>query len=127
MAITLIHLWKTGKTQCDPIYLAADPILPQITGYGSESVSDSRNHHAFLSPVPGRAARPASGLGGGRAAREAAQSRAGMEGSFAVQQGENAVVLRERPEAGVVRLLLRQERLDLRLPDAHRGSLVPGG
>jgi hypothetical protein len=53
MAITLIRLWKTGKTQCDPIYLLADPILPQITGYGNESVSDSWNHHAFLAPILG--------------------------------------------------------------------------
>jgi hypothetical protein len=52
MAMTLICLWITGKTQNDPTYLPADPILPQITGYGNESVSDSRNHHAFLAPIP---------------------------------------------------------------------------
>ena len=53
MAMTLICLWITGKTQDDPIYPPADPILPQITGYANESVSDSRNHHAFLAPIPG--------------------------------------------------------------------------
>jgi hypothetical protein len=53
MAITPVRLWKTGKTVWHPIYLLADPILPQITGYGNESVSDSRNHHAFLAPIPG--------------------------------------------------------------------------
>jgi len=38
MAMTLIRLWITGKTEGNPIYLPADPILPQITGYGNESV-----------------------------------------------------------------------------------------
>ena len=53
MAMTVVCLWKTGKTECDPIYPLADPILPQITGYGNESVSDSWNHHAFLAPILG--------------------------------------------------------------------------
>jgi hypothetical protein len=52
MAMTMPHLWITRKSRGHPVYLLADPILPQITGYGNESVSDSRNHHAFLSPVP---------------------------------------------------------------------------
>jgi hypothetical protein len=53
MAMTVIRLWITWKTRGDSISPAADPILPQITGYGNESVSDSRNHHAFLAPIPG--------------------------------------------------------------------------
>ena len=65
--------------------------------------------------------RPPSGLGGGGPAREAAEVRARVEGAVAVQQGEDAVVLRQRPEAGVVRLLLRQERQHLRLHHADRG------
>src|SRR5262245_38874847 len=34
-------LWITGTTQVCPLPIAADPILPQITGYAGESVSDS--------------------------------------------------------------------------------------
>src|SRR5262245_66026547 len=34
-------LWITGTTRVDSLPLAADPILPQITGYANESVSDS--------------------------------------------------------------------------------------
>ncbi len=36
------------------------------------------------------------------------------------------VVLRQRPEDGVVRLFLRQERLDLRFRDADRRPYLPG-
>jgi hypothetical protein len=53
MAMTLIRLWIARITMGDANCLLADPILPQITGYGNESVSDSRNHHAFLAPIPG--------------------------------------------------------------------------
>ena len=53
------------------------------------------------------------------------QGRARVEGAFAVQPGEDAVVLRQRPEAGVVRFLLRQERRHLRLRDGDRGPVVP--
>src|SRR5207249_3412575 len=104
-------VWITGTTPPRPLPIATDPILPQITGYAGESVSDSGNRHAFLAPVPRRAACPAPGVGGRRPPCEAAQGRAGVEGALAIQQGEDAVVLRQRPEAGVVRLLLRQERL----------------
>src|SRR5437899_3241086 len=34
-------LWITGTTQSHPLPIAPDPILPQITGYAGESVSDS--------------------------------------------------------------------------------------
>src|SRR4029453_17327343 len=34
-------LWITGTTRVRPLPIAADPILPQITGYAGESVSDS--------------------------------------------------------------------------------------
>ena len=83
--------------------------------------------HALFAPIPRRAARTPAGLGGGRPAREAQEGRARMEGAFALQQGEDALVLRQRPEDGVVRLLLRQERQHLRLRDADRGALVPRG
>ncbi len=85
------------------------------------------NHHAILGPIPRRAARAASGLGSRGPARETAQGRPRMEGALAVQQGEDAVVLRQRPEDGVVRFLLRQERQHLRLRDADRGGHVPRG
>jgi hypothetical protein len=53
MAMMVLGLWITGKTQGNFLYPLTDPILPQITGYVNESVSDSRNHHAFLAPIPG--------------------------------------------------------------------------
>src|SRR5262245_29816100 len=34
-------LWITGTTRAHPLPIATDPILPQITGYAGESVSDS--------------------------------------------------------------------------------------
>src|SRR6476619_1776738 len=54
------------------------------------------NHHAILAAIPRRAAGAASGLGGRRPPRTAAQGRARMEGAVALQQGEDAVVLRQR-------------------------------
>src|ERR687887_1941385 len=41
MAVVASSLWITGTTRAHPLPLAADPILPQITGYAGESVSDS--------------------------------------------------------------------------------------
>ncbi len=65
------------------------------------------------------------GFGGRRPSRGAQEGRARVEGALAVQQGEDAVVLRERPEGGVVRFLVGQERQHLRLRDADRGRVVP--
>src|SRR4029077_12081960 len=53
------------------------------------------NHHAILAAIPRRAAGAASGIGGRRPPRTAAQGRARMEGAVALQQGEDAVVLRQ--------------------------------
>ena len=50
-----------------------------------------------------------------------------MEGPLAVQPGEDALVFRQRPEDGVVRLLLGQERQHLRFRDDDRGAQLPGG
>jgi len=51
-----------------------------------------------------------------------------MEGPIALQQGEDAVVLREttRSRRGST-FSSGKKRLDLRLPDAHGGPFVPGG
>ena len=50
-----------------------------------------------------------------------------MERALALQQGENALVLRQRSEDGLVRLLLRQERQHFRLRDDDRGAHLPRG
>src|SRR5688572_27677156 len=50
-----------------------------------------------------------------------------MEGTVALQQGEDAVVLRQRSQNGVVRFFVSEERQHLRLPDADRGALIPRG
>src|SRR5215475_9745600 len=51
--------------------------------------------HALHAPVPRRAESPASGFGSRGAAREAHALRARVQGSVAVQQGEDPVFLRE--------------------------------
>ena len=79
----------------------------------------------FSASIPRRSARPPPGFGGRRPARGAQEGRARVEGALAVQQGEDAVVLRERPEGGVVRFLLGQERQHLRFRDADRGGELP--
>ena len=85
----------------------------------------TKEHHALSAPIPRRAARPAAGLGRGRPAREAAQGGARVEGAVALQQGEVALVLRQRPEGLLPRLLLRQARRHLRLRDGDRGRQLP--
>src|SRR5262249_32265813 len=82
-------------------------------------------HHALHAKLPRRAEGAASGFGSRRPARQAEEGRARVEGAVAVQQGEDRLVLRQRPETGLVRLLLRQERLDLRLRHDDRGGDVP--
>ena len=54
--------------------------------------------HALHAPVPRRAESPASGLGGRGQARQAHALGPRVEGPVAVQQGEDAVLLRQRPE-----------------------------
>ncbi len=51
------------------------------------------------------------------------KGRARVAGPVALQQGKDALVLRERPEDGVVRFLVGQERQHLRLRDADRGAV----
>ncbi len=50
-----------------------------------------------------------------------------LKGPVAVQQGEDAVLLRQRPEGGLVRFLLGQERQHLRFRHADRRRHLPGG
>src|SRR6266516_942081 len=98
---------------------------PAYTGRSGESLGPP---HALFAPIPRRVARAASGLGGRGPAREAQEGGARVEGTFPLQQGEDALVLRQRPEDGVVRLLLRQERQHLRFRDADgRGELSGSG
>src|SRR5262245_63553304 len=81
--------------------------------------------HALHVPVSRRAEGTPSGVGSRRPAREARARGPRVQGPVAVQQGEDAVLLRERPEAGLVRLLLRQERQQdrksTRLNSSHLG------
>src|SRR5258705_13535470 len=94
--------------------LAAAPDSPRIT-------------HALYAPIPRRAARPASGLGGRGQAREVEEGGAGVEGPVAVSAGEDAVVHRQRPEGILPRLLLRQARRHHLLPDGDRGGRLRRG
>src|SRR5262249_24673867 len=73
------------------------------TGRSSESPGSL---HALSASFPRRAARAASGFGGRRPARAAQEGGARVEGALALQQGENALVFRQRPENGLVRLLV---------------------
>src|SRR5262249_10179829 len=58
MAGVASSLWITGTTRGRPLPFVADPILPQITGYAGESVSDSgitmRFSPQFLDELRGR-------------------------------------------------------------------------
>src|SRR5262245_39847238 len=69
------------------------------TGRPSESPGPP---HALSAAISRRAARAASGFGGRRPARAAQEGGARVEGTFALQQGENAFVFRQRPENGLV-------------------------
>ena len=82
--------------------------------------------HALHAAVSRRAEGPPSGVGSRRPAREACALGPRVQGPVAVQQGEDAVLLRERPEAGLVRFLLRQERQHLRLRDGKRRRELSG-
>src|SRR5262249_17109346 len=69
------------------------------TGRPSESPG---RFHALSASIPRRVARAASRFGGRRPARAPQEGGTRVEGTFALQQGENAVFLRQRPENGVV-------------------------
>src|SRR5262252_6712688 len=94
------------------------------TGRSSESLG---RLHALSASVPRRVARAASGFGGRRPARAAQEGGARVEGALALQQGENALVFRQRPENGLVRFLVRQERQHFRLRHDDRGAHLPRG
>src|SRR6516165_4464997 len=94
------------------------------TGRSSESPGSL---HALSASVPRRAAYAASGFRGRRPARAAQEGGTRMEGTITLQQGENAVVFRQRPENGVVRFLLRQEWHHFRFRDDDRGAHLPRG
>ena len=89
---------KLGKPRLSRGYFRRGGPLPNRDPFGrydaarvSDSVPtpDARPKHALYAPISRRAARPPSGLGGGRAAREAEEGRARVEGPVAVQQGED--------------------------------------
>src|SRR5688572_334888 len=63
---------------------------------------------AIPAPNFGRDPRPAAGFGRRRQARASQEGRAGVEGAVALQRGEDAELLRERPEAVLSLLLVRQ-------------------
>ena len=90
---------------------------------GSKPIAQT---HALHAAVSRRAEGPPSGVGSRRPAREARALGPRVQGPVAVQQGEDAVLLRERPEAGLVRFLLRQERQHLRLRDGKRRRELSG-
>src|SRR4029450_13990291 len=115
-----VPLWITGTSLPLP---AAGPCCPILKGPANQQ----GRLYAVSAPIPRRAARAPSGLGGGGAARAAQKSGARMEGAVALQQGANALVLRQRPEIDVVRFLLWQERHHLRFSDAHGGAQFPRG
>src|SRR6516164_5084131 len=94
------------------------------TGRSSESPG---RLHAFSASIPRRVACAASGFRGRRPARAAQEGGTRVEGTFALQQGENAVVFRQRPENGMVRFLLRQEWHHFRFRDDDRGAHLPRG
>ena len=82
--------------------------------------------HALHAPVPRRAKGASSGLGSRGQARQASARGARVQGAVAVQQGEDALLLRQRPEAGLVRFLLRQERQHFRLRYGVGRRQLPG-
>src|SRR5262249_46571800 len=94
------------------------------TGRPSESPG---RLHALSASIPRRVAYAASGFRGRRPARAAQEGGTRMEGTITLQQGENAVVFRQRPENGVVRFLLRQEWHHFRFRDDDRGAHLPRG
>src|SRR6187200_2013017 len=62
------------------------------------SDSGQKSAHALHAPISRRSARPASGFGSRRPAREVEAGGAGVEGAVAVPAGEITIVYRQRPE-----------------------------
>src|SRR5258708_7050515 len=91
-------LWITGTIARRHACVLPRPILK-----GSESPGPV---HALSTSISRRVARAASGFGGRRPAGAAEKGRARMEGALSLQQGEDSLLLRQRPENGVVRFLL---------------------
>src|SRR5947209_7212170 len=85
-------LWITRRSGADRIRLQYDFLLPVRSATRATKVP---NRHAIPAPVSRRIACPASGFGGRRSPREAAQERSGMERALSVQQGEDALLFRE--------------------------------
>src|SRR3954465_1279063 len=83
--------------------------------------------HALHAPIPRRAACQAFGLRSRGQARQAEEGGAGGEGAIAVPAGKDAVLLRQRPEGLLPRLLLGQARRHHQLHDGDRRPAVRGG
>src|SRR5262245_41796818 len=81
-------LWITGTSL--PLSAAA-PRRPILKGPANQQ----GRLYAVSAPIPRRTARAPSGLGGGGAARASQKGGPRMEGAVALQQGANALVLRQ--------------------------------
>ena len=68
---------------------------------------------------------PAAGFGGGGEACAPEEGGAGMAGAVAVQRGEDAVLLRQRPEAVLPLLFVRQARRHLHFLMETEGLSFP--
>ncbi len=86
-----------------------------------------RDARALPARTARRDPRPAARLGEWWAEGAAEEGGPRVEGAFALQRREDAVVLRQRPEAVLSLLLLRQARRHLHIPDGNGGAVVPGG
>src|SRR5215207_2424684 len=82
---------------------------------------------ALPAPNPRRDPRPAADLGRRGQARAPEEGGAGMEGAVALQRGEDAVLLRERPEAVLPLLLLGKAWGHLHLSHGDGGPVLPRG
>src|SRR5919112_209160 len=82
---------------------------------------------ALPAPNPRRDPRPAADLGGRRQARAPEEGGPGMEGAVALQCREDAVLLRERPEAVLSLLLLGKTWGHLHLSHGDGGPVLPRG
>ena len=79
--------------------------------------------HALSAPASSTRSAPGFRVGGGRGKRvRLQQGGARVEGAVALQRGEDAVLLRQRPEGLLPRFLLRQARRHLRLRDGDGGA-----
>src|SRR5262249_56491610 len=122
--------WHTVLSRLPPVHnrdnRAPSRRRPARAYTGRPSESPGRLH-ALSASIPRRVAYAASGFRGRRPARAAQEGGTRMEGAITLQQGENAVVFRQRPENGVVRFLLRQEWQHFRFRNDDRGAHLPRG